>query len=129
MSGIGMMMLGSGGVVGLGPYSGNVTVGYWTPGPSFFNNYGFRTSLGGSISPTAWGTNTINGLWWVETNIVTLLVANTVSLPTWTTLVIGGVSFTRASATFNGSTQWTWSSITSNPFGTTVGATKAITIT
>ncbi len=123
-----MMMLGSGDG-GLGPYSGNVTVGYWTPGPAFFDNYGFRTSLGGSIAPTAWGTNTINGIWWTQTNVVNLTVVNTVLSPNWTTLVINGVSFTRASATFNGSNGWTWSAVASNPFGSTVGAVKAITIT
>ena len=126
MSGVGMMLLAGDG--GLGPYSGNVTVGYWLSGPSL-DNYGFRTSLGGSIAPTAWGTNTINGIWWVQTNIVTLSVVNTVASPNWTTLVINGVSFTRASATFNGTTQWQWSSIATNPFGTIVGAIKAITIT
>jgi hypothetical protein len=126
MSGVGMMLLAGDG--GLGPYSGNLTVGYWLTGGSV-DNYGFSGALGGSIAPTAWGTNTINGIFWRMTQVVTLSVLNTVVSPNWTTLVIGGVSFTRASATFNGTTQWTWSSITSNPFGTTVGAVKAITIT
>ena len=125
MSGIGMMLLAGDG--GLGPYSGNLTVGYWLTGGSV-DNYGFSGALGGSIAPTAWGTNTINGIFWRMTQVVTLSVNNTVVSPNWTTLVIGGVSFTRASATFNGTTQWTWSSVVTNPFGTTVGAVKAITI-
>jgi hypothetical protein len=126
MSGVGMMLLAGDG--GLGPYSGNLTVGYWLSGGSV-DNYGFSGVLGGSIAPTAWGTNTINGIFWRMTQVVTLSVANTVASPNWTTLVIGGVNFTRASATFNGTTQWQWSSVVTNPFGTTVGAIKAITIT
>ena len=125
MSGVGMMLLAGDG--GLGPYSGNLTVGYWVTGGSV-DNYGFSGVLGGSIVPTAWSTNTINGIFWRMTQVVTLSVNNTVVSPNWTTLVIGGVSFTRASATFNGTTQWTWSSVVTNPFGTTVGAVKAITI-
>ena len=125
MSGVGMMLLAGDG--GLGPYSGNLTVGYWLSGGSV-DNYGFSGVLGGSIFPTAWGTNTINGISWRATQVVTLSVNNTVVSPNWTTLVIGGVSFTRASATFNGTTQWQWSSVVTNPFGTTVGAIKTITI-
>jgi hypothetical protein len=125
MSGVGMMLLAGDG--GLGPYSGNLTVGYWLSAGSV-DNYGFSGVLGGSIAPTAWGTNTINGIFWRMTQVVTLSVLNTVVSPNWTTLVIGGVSFTRASATFNGTTQWQWSSVVTNPFGTTVGAIKTITI-
>lgn len=48
------------------------------------------------------------------------------------TLKIGGVSFARTAATYsyssgNNRTTWTWSSISSSPFGTTAGADKQIT--
>ena len=51
---------------------------------------------------------------------------------TFDTLKIGGVSFARTAAThsYNSSsnrTTWTWSSASSSPFGTTVGADKQVT--
>lgn len=51
----------------------------------------------------------------------------------WTTLKIGGFTYTRSSATYSSSSylntrRWTWSN-TSNPFGTTSGATRNISIT
>jgi hypothetical protein len=51
---------------------------------------------------------------------------------TFDTLKIGGVSFARTSATHsynssNNRTTWTWSSVSSSPFGTTVGADKQVT--
>jgi len=50
----------------------------------------------------------------------------------WTTLKIGGFTYTRSSATYSSSSYlnyrtWTWSN-TSNPFGTSSGATKNISI-
>jgi len=51
----------------------------------------------------------------------------------WTTLQIGGFTYTRSSASYSSSSSlnqrtWTWSN-TSNPFGTTRGATRNIEIT
>lgn len=51
---------------------------------------------------------------------------------TFDTLKIGGVSFARTAAThsYNSSTNrttWTWSSVSSSPFGNTVGADKLVT--
>ena len=51
----------------------------------------------------------------------------------WTTLQIGGFTYTRSSATYGSSSYlnqrtWTWSN-TSNPFGTSSGATRNISIT
>jgi len=51
---------------------------------------------------------------------------------TFDTLKIGGVSFARTAATYsynssNNRTTWTWSSVSSSPFGTTVGADKQVT--
>ena len=51
----------------------------------------------------------------------------------WTTLEIGGFTYTRSSATYSSiaylnTRRWTWSN-TSNPFGTSSGATRNISIT
>lgn len=51
---------------------------------------------------------------------------------TFDTLKIGGVSFARTAATHsynsgNNRTTWTWSSVSSSPFGNTVGADKIVT--
>jgi len=51
----------------------------------------------------------------------------------WTTLQIGGSTYTRSSASYSSSSSlnqrtWTWSN-TSNPFGTSSGATRNISIT
>jgi hypothetical protein len=51
---------------------------------------------------------------------------------TFDTLKIGGVSFARSAATHsynssNNRTTWTWSYVSSSPFGTTVGADKQVT--
>ena len=51
---------------------------------------------------------------------------------TFDTLKIGGVSFARTAATHsynsgNNRTTWTWSSVSSSPFGSTVGADKIVT--
>lgn len=52
----------------------------------------------------------------------------------WSTLTIGSTTFSRASAVYqvvsptsNGYAQWLWTSITSNPFGTS--GTKSVSIT
>jgi len=51
----------------------------------------------------------------------------------WTTMTIGSTSYSRSSASFQqfGTTEarWTWTSQTSNPYGTTTGATRTVTFT
>ena len=47
----------------------------------------------------------------------------------WTTMTIGSYSYNRADATFAssaGSASWGWTTTSTNPFGTTVGATKTV---
>lgn len=49
----------------------------------------------------------------------------------FTTMTINGTSFSRSSANFQndtttGYTGWVWLNVTTNPFGTTVGATKTV---
>ena len=62
-------------------------------------------------------------------------LATTVANSGFTNMNIAGVNFTRSSATFLntddanvGQTHWTWTT-SSNPFGTTDGATKIVTFT
>ena len=62
-------------------------------------------------------------------------LTTTVANSGWTTMNVAGVNFTRSSATFSnsndatvGQTIWSWTT-SSNPFGTTVGATKVVTFT
>ena len=48
------------------------------------------------------------------------------------TMTINGANFTRSNATFyqySTRTVWQWSNVSTNPFGTTVGATKTVTWT
>jgi hypothetical protein len=48
----------------------------------------------------------------------------------WTTVTIDGNAYNRADASYsyNGTnTVWAWSTTSTNPYGTTVGATKAVT--
>lgn len=65
-------------------------------------------------------------------DLVLLEVAGNQSNSGWTTLDIAGTTFSRTAGTYNynstaNTTQWTWLTGT-NPFGTTNGATRAITI-
>ena len=130
MSGIGLMILGSKG--GSPPYSGTLTVGFWTVGPPAGGNDFYGYGSAGSLSPTSWpfsGTSTITGIYYqITTSTVFLNVSTTFSNPLWVNLTIAGVNFARSAATFNGTTQWSWTGIGTNPFGTTVGATKSIAI-
>ena len=67
-----------------------------------------------------------------STNSLQLGLTGNRANSTFDTLKIGGVSFARTSATHsynssNNITTWTWSSVTSSPFGTTVGVDKQVT--
>ena len=92
----------------------------------------------GSISPSTWAdsglnisslsyrTATFSG---VQYN-VTFYVDGYAPNAGWTTLTIAGYTYQRADASYsyNGTqTLWNWATTSTNPFGTTVGATKAIT--
>jgi len=87
--------------------------------------YGYAQGSGGSVTDGTFnpsGGTTITGLWWTTGNQVIFSLAAPVSNSGWTIMKVGGTSFSRTSAAFasgTGYSQWTWSSITSNPFGTT----------
>jgi hypothetical protein len=119
-----------------------VTVGYATDGSNDF--YGFKTLpvSTGSISPTpayvtifggailsdcAWTLNYISGL-----TFVAFTVSGDQTATAWTSVTIAGTVFTKASSSYitydsgTNTTTVSWASPSTNPFGTTVGATKSV---
>lgn len=134
----GILCAPTGGVV---DYTGSatVTVGYTNvSGPGINIDYwGFFESSFGSVTPATWASSgmTFRILDYLNNNAGTALVVFAVNgyAPNsgWTTLNIAGANFTRSTAVYAYSndenfTQWYWTSA-SNPYGTTIGATKALT--
>lgn len=128
-----------------------VTVGYQAVQQYLNSGYGsFTTGLGttanrdvGSISDGTFNPKSnmyIRGLWYSTSGSGAVIFAlrslnTTVANSGWTTMNVAGVNFTRSSATFqntndatSGQTLWSWPT-SSNPFGTTVNATKVVTFT
>ncbi len=102
-----------------------ITNGNYSSGQYF----GYYSSLFGSIST---GTSALNGqaitgaFFYVAGSQVTLVISGG---PTnWTTVTINGTAFNRASASFDGTSSWTWSSGT-NPFTNTPGAAITMVFT
>lgn len=97
--------------------------------------YGFvQSSSTGSISDGTFNPKsgaTILAFYWQNNNTVTFQLSGVYTNDGWTTVDIAGTSFSRSAATFSNSTNttWTWSSVATNPFGTTNGATKVCTFT
>jgi len=123
-----------------------VTVGYLTPSQYTPGGYGLtagdifssiRPHTAGSISDGTFNIKnnaSIGDLHWNNnSNQVRFLINTgnaTVTNSGFTTMTVNGVAFARSAATFatnitSGTTQWYWSSST-NPFGTTIGATKSV---
>lgn len=95
-----------------------------------FNFYGYFGSAGdisdGTFTPIS--DAPIVTLGWATSNVLQFRLSGSFPDAGWTSINIDGNIFTRASrSTFDnttgGNTQWTWNTAT-NPFGTTVGATK-----
>jgi hypothetical protein len=111
-----------------------VTVGF--AGAPYASIYGFKSGSCGSVSDGTFNPKSgaaISELSCVVsyTNTVQFSLTGTYTNDGWTTMTIDGTPYTRASASFSnsgGSTVWTWSTGT-NPFGTTVGATKTVVFT
>lgn len=104
-------------------YTGTLTVGSWPVfGPA--TAYGFSDSEGiGSISPTGFKTTDITELYWADNKLY--LNFDSVILPTFGEIVIDGTSF--GSGGFSeGLDGYVRSGVTTNPFGTNIGATKTI---
>jgi len=86
----------------------------------------FGSIVDGTFNPLSGAT--IIGLYYLTSSgAVSFALSGVYSNSGWTTLDIGGTSFTRASASFSNSTNTIWTWTASNPFGTTVGATKVCT--
>ena len=129
MSGIQMALLGAG--VALDTQT--ITVEDYIDAPfDYFT--GYRTGYMGSISdgtfnPT--GGTTISGLYYdvYGTSLIFTLSASPISNSGWTTMALNGTAFTRSSASFvssGGSTSWTWSSVSPNPFPLAGNTTTAV---
>ena len=108
-----------------------VTVGGYNIKGTVF--YGYGSSFGsindGTFNPVS--NATIDSLYYyVNAATVFFTLVGVYANSGWTSMDIAGTSFTRSSATFSNSsnTTWSWSSA-SNPFGTTIGATKVCTFT
>ena len=123
-----MALLGAGGTLDIQ----TVTVG------DYVDKYGSLTgylsgSMGsisdGTFNPT--GGTTISGLYY-DVNGSSLgfnLGASPISNAGWTTMALNGTAFTRSSASFvssGGSTSWTWSSVSPNPFPLAGNTTTAV---
>jgi hypothetical protein len=127
MTGITCALAGSGGSI----YSGSATVTVGQYVDVSFTIWGYANVLAGSVTPATWGGTGGNflQLCWFDAGVdfVSFKVNGVFPNEGWTTMTIGGVPFTRASGSYSNDgvdTTWTW--ITTNPFGTTVSATRAI---
>lgn len=110
-----------------------VTVGYFAGNTYFATMYGYNNlfSFGsisdGTLNPLQ--NKTITNTYWNDFNNVVLTVDGYYYNSGFTTMNVAGTSFNRTSATYTGTSsgsQWVWANITTNPFGTTVGATKTV---
>jgi hypothetical protein len=128
MSGIQMTLLGAGGRLD----TQTITVQDYVDKLFYFT--GYRTGYMGSISdgtfnPT--GGTTISGLYYnvYDIQLIFTLSASPISDAGWTTMTLNGTAFTRSSASFfssGGSTSWTWSSVSPNPFPAAGNTTTAV---
>lgn len=124
--------------------SATVTVGYLSLGtsPNNIDFWGFVNlgSYPGSVSPTTWADT---GLPIVDLDYrisystyaqsVVFIVNGYAPNAGWDTLTIDGINYSRSTATYaygisGTQTAWGWdASVTGNPFGYGIGATKAVT--
>lgn len=128
---------------GLPNYTGSatVTVGFLSLGtsPNNIDFWGFPNlgSYPGSVSPTTWADSGLTIIdfdyrydYMLGLQRVVFIVTGYAPNTGWTTLTIAGVNYSRSAASYgyNGTqTSWSWdASTTGNPFGTTIGATKAV---
>lgn len=117
--------------VTVGTYSSTGVNRYGAEPPDIFPNYG-------TITPSTWADSglTINGLFF---NIVSVTPPTTYAVvfratgyapnAGWTTHTVAGNSYLRTDATYSydgTQTIWFWPTTSTNPYGTTIGATKAV---
>ena len=115
-----------------------ITVGAWAIANIYFSTayYGYRQSpSNGAISDgtlNVASNRTIAGFSWNGITNLGLFLSGSASNSGWTTVTINGIALSRSSATFStvsGNSRWLWNTQTTNPFGTTVGATKQAVFT
>lgn len=128
MTGITCALAGS----GASKYTGSATVTVGQYVDASFTIWGYANALAGSITPATWastGGNFLQVCWFdAGVDFVTLLVGGVFPNEGWTTMDVGGVPFTRASGSYSNdgtNTTWTWLTA-SNPYGTTIGATRVV---
>jgi len=127
MTGITCALAGASGSIYAG--SATVTVGQYID--ASYTIWGYANALAGSVVPATWANTGANftQLCWFDAGVdfVTLKIIGVFPNEGWTTMSVGGVPFTRASANYsNDGTNSTWTWIAANPFGTTIGATRAV---
>lgn len=108
MTGIMCALIGGGGDLFMGPYSGTAGTGGLGVGYDFYGT--------GSIAPNdSFAGFTIQYLTWDSGTLLLSLFGDAPNSG-WTTLTVNGNAFNRASALFSGGgpTNWTWAA--SNPF-------------
>ena len=118
--------------------SATVTVGLRTiPASPDIIYWGKVFTFAGSVAPTTWGSSgaTLSALCWVDAGVPGavfsfMAVVGYVPNSGWTTYTVAGTPFNRADASYsfdaiNNQTTWSWNP-SSNPYGTTIGATKAV---
>ena len=134
-------------------HSSTMTVGGLDMSSSYAGiNYGFNDYSGsgiltqdfGSLSNSSFTIGTNSSVECIRWNTVGLNVflsvgsSSALSNSGWSTLQIGSTSFSRSAATFTSTAlsnfdhsyvnQWNWTSVSTNPIGTSLGGTKSITI-
>ena len=119
----------------------NSGYGSFTTGLAVANPRNVGSMSDGTFNPKS--NLYISGIWYATNGSTTVHAVRlslrngttVVSNSGWTNMNVAGVNFTRSSAAFStivdatvGITTWNWIT-SSNPFGTTVGATKLVTFT
>lgn len=116
-----------------------VTVGY-NAGTSYTPSvYGYLDLGSGATGSVSDGTcnfksgATYRRLQWNSNNILMFALNGSHANSGWTTMTIGSTSYSRSSAGFTQisttEARWEWASISTNPYGTTTGATRTVTFT
>lgn len=79
------------------------------------------------------GSPSLHRLLWSATGFLNLQISGNLANSGWSTLTIGSTTFSRTSALYsyvssNNYTQWLWSSISTNPMGSS-GGTRSVSLT
>jgi len=113
-------------------YSASLTVGSGTNSSYGYNSAGFG-SITATSCPIAGSGAYVSAIVHIGVTGELFVVINngstTIAPNGWTTISINGTNYNRTSFSLYGASgSWEWTLVTANPLGTTVGATKTITI-